>query len=129
MPTTRGRLVFNNVVIYDQADFFQSDGYTRVTGIVPSGLLCEVYYNNALQAWPVVSGAGVLESQVAAGSVYWDALPGGHYGVRWRPNAVGFWRVFISYIAGTQIVAQDYDVSSGTAVTPPGGGLRASFTG
>lgn len=129
MPTTRGRLVFNNQVVYDQADYFQFDGYTRVAGLVPSDLVCEVYYNNSPQPWPLVSGSGVLEGQVASGHVYWDQIPGGPYGVRWRPNAVGYWRVLIAYPHGTQVLAQDYDVNSGTGIIPPGGGLKASFTG
>lgn len=128
MPTTRGRLVYNNLVVYDQADFFRLDGYTRVTGVTPSHIVCEVYYNNALQPWTLISGFGLLESQVTSGHVYWDDL-GGVYGIRWRPNAVGYWRILLNYVAGSQILGQDYDVNAGTGVPTPSGGLKASFVG
>jgi hypothetical protein len=129
MHTTRGRLVFNNLVIYDQADFFTLDGYSRALGLTISQLVLQVYRENIFQDWVLVSGTGVTESQVASGSVYFDTLTGGGYGVRWRPNATGYWRVVLAYPAGTQILAQDYDVESGTGVVPPGGGLKVSFVG
>jgi len=129
MPTTRGRLVYNNVVVYDQADFFQLDGYTRVPGLTPDQLGCEVYYNNTRQTWALISGSGIVETQVASGHVYWDTLGSGSYGIRWRPNAVGYWRILITYAHGCQILGQDYDVNAGTGVMSPGGGLKASFVG
>lgn len=128
MPTTRGRLVYNNQVVYDQADFFQLDGYTRVPGLTPVQLSLEVYFNNVKQAWTLLLGMGIIEGQIASGHVYWDDL-GGAYGVRWRPNAVGYWRLLITYATGAQILGQDYDVSAGTGVMAPGGGLKASFVG
>jgi hypothetical protein len=129
MPTTRGRLVFNNLVVYDQADFFGLDGYSRVPGLTPSQLVLQVYHDNTLQTWTLISGAGVSEGQVASGHVYFDTLTGGAYGVRWRPNAIGYWRILLIYSVGAQILAQDYDVGSGTGVVPPGGGLKVSFVG
>jgi len=128
MATTRGRLVYNNQVVYDQADFFQLDGFTRVSGLTPSQLICEVFHNNVKLLWPLVLGTGLTETQVVSGHILWDDL-GSSYGVRWRPNAVGYWRILITYAPGTQILGQDYDVNSGTGVLPPGGGLKASFTG
>ena len=46
-------------------------------------------------------------------------------GVRFRPNAIGYWRLLINYAVGTQISAQDYDVTP----LPPtvDTGLKASF--
>jgi hypothetical protein len=129
MPTTRGRLVSNNLVVFDQADFFGPDGFTRALGLTPSQLVLEVYHDNDLQAWPLVSGAGITESMVASGHVYFDPLVGDGYGIRWRPNATGYWRLILSYPAGLQVLAQDYDVGSGTGVVPPGGGLKVSFVG
>lgn len=129
MPTTRGRLVFNNLVVYDQADFFGLDGYSRVADLTTSQLVLQVYYDNMLQNWLLVPGTGVAEGQVASGNVYLDTLPGGSYGVRWRPNAIGYWRILLTYPVGSQILAQDYDVGSGTGVVPPGGGLKVSFAG
>lgn len=129
MPTTRGRLVFNNLVVYDQAEFFQLDGFTRVTGLIPSQLVLEVYHDNSVLPWPLLPGAGVVDAHIASGQVYLDVLATGSYGIRWRPNATGFWRLMLSYPAGFQILAQDYDVNSGTGVAAPGGGLKVSFVG
>lgn len=128
MGTTRGRLVYTNQVVYDQADYFQADGYSRVTGIVPAQLILQVYYNNTQMPWSIVSGIGVPEASVASGRVYWQEIPGGPYGIRFRPNAVGYWRVLITWPFGRQIMGQDYDVNAGSGI-PETSGLRASFSG
>jgi len=127
MATTRGRIVQANQAVLDQVDFFQSDGFTRVTGLTASILISQIFFNNLLQPWPVISGLGVTDAQVVSGKIYFNEIPGspGFYAVRFRPNAVGFWRNLLTYTAGTQISAQDFDVVSGQ----PGGdgGLSASF--
>lgn len=128
MSTTRGRLVYTNQVVYDQADFFQVDGFTRVPGVTPGQLSLALYFNNSAQPWTLVSGTGIQDVNIASGKVYWQQIPSGPYGIRFRPNAVGYWRLIITYSAGFQIVAQDYDVNAGTGV-PIEGGLRASFGG
>ena len=127
MSTTRGRLVTNNNVVLDQADFFQPDGFTRVTGLTPGQLVLQLFFQNALQPWSFVTGSGVTDAQVASGKVYWTEVPGspGIYNVRFRPNAVGYWRLIITYTAGTQIMGQDYDVTVGGV--PIETGLKASF--
>ena len=127
MPTTRGRLVQINQVILDQADFFEGDGYTRVTGLTPSDLESKLYLNNTLQPWALIDGGSTTDSQVSSGNVYWQEVTGssGIYNVRFRPNAVGYWRLLIAYPVGTQIMAQDYDVSQYPLTDS---GLRASFT-
>jgi hypothetical protein len=127
MATTRGRLVQINQVILDQADFFEGDGYTRVTGLTPADLDCELYFNNSLQPWALIDGSSTTDSQVNSGNVYWHEVPGspGIYNVRFRPNAVGYWRLLIAYPVGTQIMAQDFDV---TQYPLTDSGLRASFT-
>lgn len=127
MATTRGRLVQINQVIIDQADFFEADGFTRVIGIIPGDLTEELFFNNVLQPWPLVDGSGVPDSQVKSGNVYWNEVPGspGIYNVRFRPNALGYWRLLITYAAGTQIMGQDYDVVAQT--TSVESGLKASF--
>lgn len=127
MNTTRGRLVVNNQVVLDQADFFMPDGFTRVPGLTIGQLTCQLFFQNALQPWSLISGAGVMDAQVASGKVYWVEVPGspGIYNVRFRPNAIGYWRLIITYPAGTQIMGQDYDVvQAGVAVET---GLKASF--
>jgi hypothetical protein len=127
MATTRGRVVYNNQTILDQADFFMSDGFTRVTSLSIVQVSASLFYLNQPQPWVLTSGLGVTNAQIAAGKVYWNEIPGapGYYNVRFIPNAIGYWRLLITYPAGTQIAAQDYDVID----TPPGTetGLKASF--
>lgn len=127
MATTRGRLVQSNQVVYDQADFFQLDGFTRQTGLTIGQVVAQLYFNNVPTVWTLVSGIGILDSQVVAGKIYWQEITGGPYSVRWRPNAVGYWRLLITYPVGTQILAQDYDVVTGGPQL--GTGLKASFIG
>lgn len=128
MATTRGRLVQNNQVLFDQADFFQSDGFTRVPGLTPGDLTSQLFYENVLQPWTLLDGSSVLDSAVVAGNLYWNEVPGstGIYNVRWRPNAIGYWRLLVTYPVGVQIMGQDYDVVSTVPVAESG--LRASFT-
>ena len=127
MSTTRGRLVQNNQVVLDQADFFQNDGFTRVTGLTTLQVQSQLFFNNALQPWPLVTGQNVTDAQIAAGKIYWVEVPGspGIYNVRFRPNAIGYWRMLITYTAGMQIMAQDYDVASGPVSMDSG--LKTSF--
>lgn len=117
------RLVPHNQTIFAQADFFESDGVTRVMGLSSALLDVQVFYQNVLQAWVCVDGTGVTDSQVSSGRVYWGELPTspGFYGVRWRPNALGFWRVVLSY--QTQDIIHEYDVLGST----PDQSLAASF--
>lgn len=128
MATTRGRLVQINQVILDQADFFEVDGYTRVTGLTPADLVCKVYFNNVLQSWAFVDGSSTTDAQTRAGSVYWCEVPNspGIYSVRFRPNVVGYWRLLISYPVGIQTIAQDFDIVPQYPLTDSG--LLASFT-
>lgn len=128
MATTRGRLVQINQVVFDQADFFEPDGFTRKTGLGLTDLTHEVFFENDLMPWPLVDGSAVSDAQVTSGKVYWHEVPGspGFYNVRWRPNAIHYWRLLITYTAGTQIMAQDYDVVAQVPAAETG--LRASFT-
>lgn len=127
MSTTRGRLVIANQTVVDQADFFQSDGFTRVTGLTVTNLVCQIFFDNQLQPWPFISGAGLTDTQIASGNVYWLEVPGspGIYSVRFRPNQIGFWRLLITYTAGQQIMGQDYDVTAAPPTVDQG--LKASF--
>lgn len=127
MSTIRGRIVRNNETILDQADFFLSDGFTRVTGITISQISMRLFYVGLPQPWVLANGLGVTDTQVAAGRVYWNEIPGapGYYNVRFIPNAVGYWRLLITYPAGTQISAQDYDVIDPQSAIETG--LKTSF--
>ena len=111
--TTRGRLVRINEVVLDQADFFQSDGFTRVTGLTTLNVTGALFFENMPQPWTYVSGVGVTPTQVAAGKVYFNEIPGssGYYAVMFMPNAIGYWRLILTYTAGQQILGQDYDVT------------------
>lgn len=127
MATTRGRLVQINQVIIDQADFFGTDGFTRVTGLLPANLTSQLFFNNLLQPWSLLLGSGIPDALIKSGTLYWNEVPGspGIYNVRFRPNAVGYWRLLITYAAGTQIMGQDYDVLAQIPVVESG--LKASF--
>lgn len=127
MATTRGRVVQANQVVLDQVDFFLSDGYTRVSRLVPGNLEAQIFFNNSPLAWPIVTGSAVADPQVSAGHIYFNEIPGllGFYSVRFRPDALGYWRIVLTYPAGLQSSAQDFDVVQ----SPPAmeSGLRPSF--
>lgn len=127
MSTTRGRVVQANQVVLDQVDFFQPDGFTRVTGLNPGVLVSQIFFNNVIQPWPLVSGLGITDAQVVSGRIYFNEVPGspGFYNVRFRPNALGYWRNLLTYPAGQQVAAQDFDVVQSAPAME--GGLHASF--
>jgi hypothetical protein len=128
MQTTRGRQVYANQLVLEQADFFQSDGFTRVTGLTASQVQQTLTFNNVAQPWPLVDGGSIPDAQTVSGRIYYSEIPGlpGVYSVRFRPNAVGYWRMTITYVPGQQIVAQDYDVLAQLPATDQG--LKPSFT-
>lgn len=122
-----GRLVPINRVVIDQADIFAPDDFTRITGLTVADLTGILFYNNLAQPWPLVDGTTVTDAQVAVGKVYFNEIIGqpGFYSVRFRPNAVGFWRLSLSYDAGSRALAFGFDV---VAEQPPvASGLKASF--
>lgn len=127
MGTNRGRIVQANQVVLDQADFYQGDGFTRVVGLGPGNIVSRVFYNNSIQAWPLVSGNAVNDSQITSGRIYFHEIPGqpGFYSVRFRPDALGYWRTLLTYPAGLQEMAQDFDVLQSAPTMESG--LQASF--
>jgi len=127
MATTRGRQVFANQPVLDQADFFEGDGFTRVDGLTLSDITSQLFLNNALQSWPLVDGSAVTDVNVAAGKVFFHEVAPGIYSVRFRPNAIGYWRLLINYPAGSQILAQDYDVVAQTGTLGGSSGIKSSF--
>ena len=125
---TRSRTVLINQVVYDQADFFQADGSTRQESLVTTDLTYAIFFKNVPQSWVLVDGSSVLDSQVRSGSIYFNEMPGspGYYNVRFRPNALGYWRLLLTWAGpDVQIVAQDYDVVEQTLAAS---GLKSSFT-
>jgi hypothetical protein len=111
--TYRTRLVQNNQVLFDQVDLLQSDQFTRISGVAPSGVTITLMLNNEVVSWPLVSGVGLSNGQIAAGSVYWNELPNSAYGVRFFPTALGHWTLSIVYGGSpVQRISLDYDVVS-----------------
>ena len=128
MATTfRTRQLQVNQVVYDQVDIFQSDLFTRITGLQPVDVTLTLFLNNQVVAWPLVDGTGVDDSQVVAGEVFWNQLPNGGYGIRFFPNSLGHWNLAISYnsTSPAQIVAIDFDVVN--LPLSVDNGLRADF--
>lgn len=127
MLTTRSRFVLHNETVIDQADFLGPDVFTRIYGLTIPQIQFDLFYNNMLMPWTPTDGTSVVDGQVVSGKVYWSEIPNrlGFYSVRFRPNAVGYWRLVLTYAAGQQIYATDYDVFG----TPPSGqdGLQYSF--
>ena len=124
------RILPAQVPVVDQVDFFQADFFTRVTGLDYTDVTLEVFFINALlSSWDLASGVSVPDGQVVSGHVYFNEMtPIGYYSVRFRPNAVGFWRVAVSYTIGAQQVALDYDiVPPGSLTNNVGSGISASF--
>lgn len=131
MPTTRSRLVVSNQIVFDQADYFQADGFTRILGLGPTDVQLEMFFNNALLGWVLVDGTSIPDPQVTSGRIYFQAIGTGPYGIRWRPNANGFWRLVLTLptqsTAPAQVLAQEYDVSPAGGVVSSGEGLHTSF--
>lgn len=113
MLTTRSRTVLPNETVFDQADFLGPDLFTRIPGLTVAQVQADLYFNNAPMAWLTVDGALISDAQVVSGKIYWSEVPArlGVYNIRFRPSAVGYWRLVLTYAAGQQIVATDYDVS------------------
>lgn len=122
-----GRLIPTNRVVIDQADILAPDDYTRITGLTVADLTATLFYNNVAQPWTLVSGSTVTDAQVATGTVYFNEITGqpGFYSVRFRPNAVGFWRLVIDYSAGSRLVGLGFDVVPEMPLVASG--LKASF--
>lgn len=121
------RVVPANTLVYDQLDWFQGDFFTRIGGIGVGDLGLVVFVNNAVTAWPLVTGVGVTDAQVKPGNIYFQELTTGYYGVRFRPNALGYWRLDFRYATGAQAISLDYDVVS--KLDAVASGLHANFVG
>jgi hypothetical protein len=124
--TNRTRSVQANQVVFDQVEILQADLFTRVLGLVVADVVLTLTYNNIAVSWPLVSGTGTTDAQIASGSVYWDELPSGAYGLRFFPNALGMWSVEIAYSTGAlnQRVTVTYDVFNPFPIEDE---LRVSF--
>ncbi len=126
--TYRSRLTQVNQVAYDLVDIFQSDLFTRITGLTAADVTLTLMFNNAVVAWPLENGASVPDSQIASGTVYWDQLTNGSYGLRFIPNAIGHWNLWIAYSSSSpsQIVGISIDVVNAPT---PDTGIMVNFCG
>ncbi len=123
------RSVMAGALVKDQVDLFLPDGFSRPLGIGPAGVALSLYVNNTLVPWPVISGSGVTDPLVSAGSVYWQELDPGFYGVRFFPNLPGAWRLIWTYATSGQTTILAYDVvAQGASGGASALGLKASFT-
>ena len=123
--TFRNRQIQINQVTFDQVDIFQSDVFNRVTGLIPSNMGFVLMLNNEVVTWPLVDGTAVQDSQVVSGSVYWNQLANGSYGIRLYVNSLGHWNLIFSYASIPQIVSIDYDVVNIPVSSDTG--FKASF--
>lgn len=119
------RVVPVNALVYDQLDWFQGDFFTRTPGLTPASFVLRAFVNNAVTVWPLLTGVGISDAQVKTGNVYLHEITTGFYSVRFRPNALGFWRLNFEYPVGVQAIALDYDVV--TKLDQGAQGLHATF--
>lgn len=90
-----GREVPVNIEVVDQFPVYDTDGYTRISGMVQGDFTIIVYYNGVVQvAYPVT----ITE------------ISSGEYKTTFTPNAVGFWVVVIGTSAYLQWREGEYDV-------------------
>src|SRR5690606_17137179 len=90
------RLVHNNQPVFSQPDFFVNPAsIDRAVGLVPDDLEARVFHDNEPLDWSLVDGSEVSTSQISSGRLYFSPIIGadGFYGLRFRPNALGLWRV------------------------------------
>lgn len=120
------RSVQAGLVVFEQVDLYLPDDVTRATGVVPAGLTAKLHLGSTDTAWPVVSGVGVTDVQVAAGKLYWQEFESGYYSIRFFPNQVGMWRLLLTWNAGPKTFSYTYDVTAKPAF-PGALGLKASF--
>jgi hypothetical protein len=127
MLTVQSRLVPNNTTVWDQLDFFQSDGFTRVGALNTSNITATLFFGNVPQPWNLVNGAGINDQQIVSGNLYFNEIPGAptFYNLRLRPTGVGFWRLVVVYPSVPQTIIHNFDVVS--QFQGDDNGLKASF--
>ena len=125
LKTVSTRTVPTRRFVVEPIDFFQVDGVTRATGILPSDLTVLVFFNNQTEAWPLVDGSVVPDPQVSSGKIYFHEFQPGFYTLRMYPNAIGLWRIILSWATGNQGLSITYDVENPAPL--PGLELQSSF--
>jgi hypothetical protein len=110
---------------FDQVDFFLP-GDVRAAGLTIADLQLVVYQGPTLLSWPLVSGAGVTDTRVSAGKVYWTEISPGFYSIRFFPHVVGVWRILVTYLLHNQTASFTYNASVPGATS--GVGFKVSFS-
>ena len=127
-----GRLLPAGSVVRDQLDFYSPPGsFIRVAGVSVNALTSKAFLNGSVLPWPLVDGAGLPDSSLSAGSVYFNEVPGapGYYAVRIFPDRVGYWRIVVYHSASMSEQIREYDVIPAGALSPvQQGGLTATFS-
>ncbi len=123
----RNRIVPAAALVFQTVDLFDVDGYTKVNGVVPAGLVFTLRFNGSSLAWPLVDGSSVTNPQISSGSVYWSEPTPGNYVVRFFPNAAGTWDLELRYATVPQQVSIAVDVVPSLSPTPSAG-IFPSFT-
>ena len=112
-------------LILDQVDLFMSDGHTRSQGVTVADLNLKLFFKGSQIDWPLTDGTNVQDVQVTAGKVYWTEFLAGFYTIRFYPNVIGPWRLFLTYPTFNQAVSLSYEVTP-KVLTPVSSGLNAS---
>jgi hypothetical protein len=120
------RVCYSGKMILNQVDLFLADGKTRAQDVQTTDLLLRVYVDDSPLGWTLVSGVGVPDVRVAAGRVYWTEFSTGFYSIRFFPNALGVWRILLTFPAHDQAVSLSYSVVPQVR-NDLGSGMRASF--
>lgn len=120
------RIVTSGKMILEDVDLFLGDGRTRVVEVPVSDLQLKVFCNSSEVAWPLVSGMGINDIRITAGSVYWTEITRGFYTLRFFPSVLGLWRIILTYRSYDQAVSFTYDVVPKVSVNPSTG-IKTSF--
>ena len=122
---TRSRVVLTNQPVVEVVEFVSgADGYTRVQGLNVGDLTRTLTFNGVPMPWFLLSGVGVSDGQVVAGTIYVHESIAGVYTVRFRPTGVGVWHLDLAYEADPQRWLCVYDVFAPPLVSEAG--LRAT---
>jgi hypothetical protein len=116
------------VIVAGRCSFFQPDFFEagqRKTGVTWAELTLRAFSNGALLAWPLANGAGVPDSSVSSGAVYFDEVVGcaGFYRLRFFPDRVGYWRLVLQHPTAGECSLEFDSVPA----QPSSSGLTAQF--
>ena len=109
------RIITTGALALDQLDiFFPVQSFTRMRGVLFSGVSVDVFVNNVKLPWSIADGTLVQDSTISSGSVYFNEINTsvGFYSVRFYPDRIGFWRfVYKVPVYGLEVI-KEYDIVS-----------------